>query len=186
MGLMTILCFRFETPTTWRAKSPYLHSPGTELPSYTLRHWVPFSLPLKTRRAAVEVFNPASTRASPSVRGIHFSTEHIKNTASNSSSIVACVFVTTEVFAEPFLNKDRLLWLWNSGSVRTCRNTVIKITEFNYIYALLFYGKHFLVDEFRSAGFSSVQEADDGFRALTWNWLHTVICFPFINFKITF
>jgi hypothetical protein len=31
-GLMTTFyCFRFETPPTWRARSPYLHPPGTEL-----------------------------------------------------------------------------------------------------------------------------------------------------------
>jgi hypothetical protein len=31
---------RFETPRTWRAKSPYLYPPGTGWPSYTPRHWV--------------------------------------------------------------------------------------------------------------------------------------------------
>jgi hypothetical protein len=32
----------FEAPPTWRARSPYLYSPGTGWPSYTSRHWVPF------------------------------------------------------------------------------------------------------------------------------------------------
>jgi hypothetical protein len=42
--LMTIFyCLRFETPSTWRAKSPYLYPPGTGWPSYIPRHWVPFS-----------------------------------------------------------------------------------------------------------------------------------------------
>jgi hypothetical protein len=31
----------FETPTTWRARSPYLCSPGTVWPSYAPGHWVP-------------------------------------------------------------------------------------------------------------------------------------------------
>jgi hypothetical protein len=40
----------FETPPTWRARSPYLYPPGTEWPSYTPGHWVTFLSPLTTRR----------------------------------------------------------------------------------------------------------------------------------------
>jgi hypothetical protein len=48
--LVTIFyCLRFETPPTWRARSPYLYPPATGWPSYTLRHWVPFSSPSTTR-----------------------------------------------------------------------------------------------------------------------------------------
>jgi hypothetical protein len=36
--------------------------PGTEWPSYTPRHWVPFSSPHTIRRAKVEVFDLVSTR----------------------------------------------------------------------------------------------------------------------------
>jgi hypothetical protein len=64
-GLVTIFYYlRVETPLTWRAKSPYLYPPGTGWPGYTPRHWVPFSSPLTTRRATVEVLEPASTRVS--------------------------------------------------------------------------------------------------------------------------
>jgi hypothetical protein len=60
-GLVTIFyCLRFETPPTWRARSPCLYPLGTRWPSYTPRHWVPFSWPPTTRRAMVEVFEPAS------------------------------------------------------------------------------------------------------------------------------
>jgi hypothetical protein len=60
-GLMTIFyCRIFETHPTWRARSPYLYPPGTGWPSYTPRHWVPFSSPPTSRRATVEVFEPAS------------------------------------------------------------------------------------------------------------------------------
>jgi hypothetical protein len=63
-GLMTILyCLRFETSPTWRARSPYLYPPGTGWPGYTPRHCVPFLSPPTTRRATVEVFEPASTRS---------------------------------------------------------------------------------------------------------------------------
>jgi hypothetical protein len=42
-GLMTrFYCLRFETPPTWRARSPYLYSSGTGWPTCTQRHWVPF------------------------------------------------------------------------------------------------------------------------------------------------
>jgi hypothetical protein len=45
-----------ETPPTWRARSPCLCSSGTGWPRYTSGHWVHFSSPLTTRRAAVELF----------------------------------------------------------------------------------------------------------------------------------
>jgi hypothetical protein len=63
-----ILCLIFETPPTWRAGFPYLYPPGTGWPSYNPRHWVPFSSPPTTRRAAVEVFELASTRVSQSYK----------------------------------------------------------------------------------------------------------------------
>jgi hypothetical protein len=33
--ITTFYCLRFETPPTWRARSPYLYHPGTGWPSYT-------------------------------------------------------------------------------------------------------------------------------------------------------
>jgi hypothetical protein len=67
--LMTIFySLRFETaPSRW-ARSPYLYPPGTGWPGYTPRHWVPFSSPFTTRRATVDVFDPASTRDSRSTK----------------------------------------------------------------------------------------------------------------------
>jgi hypothetical protein len=62
-GLMTTLYYlRFETPPTWRTRSPYIYPPGTWWPSYTPRHWVPFSSSPTNRMATVEVFDRASTR----------------------------------------------------------------------------------------------------------------------------
>jgi hypothetical protein len=46
----------FETPPTWRARSPYLYPPGTGWPSYTPGHWVPFLSPLTTLGSTVDVF----------------------------------------------------------------------------------------------------------------------------------
>jgi hypothetical protein len=53
---------RFDTPPTCRDRSPYLYPSLTGWPSYTPRHWVPFSSPPTPRRATVEIFKPASTR----------------------------------------------------------------------------------------------------------------------------
>jgi hypothetical protein len=57
--MTTFYCLRFETLPTWRTRYPYLYPLGTGWPSYTHRHWVPFSSPPTTRRA-VEVFDSSS------------------------------------------------------------------------------------------------------------------------------
>jgi hypothetical protein len=49
-----ILLSHLRFPPTWRARSPYLYPPGTRWPSYTPKHWVPFSSPLMTRRDPTE------------------------------------------------------------------------------------------------------------------------------------
>jgi hypothetical protein len=61
--LIAFLLSQIETPPAWRARSPCLYPSVTGWPSYAPRHWVPFSSPPTTRRAPVEVFEPASTRA---------------------------------------------------------------------------------------------------------------------------
>jgi hypothetical protein len=61
-GLMNILLSQVHTPPTWKAGSPYLYPLGMGWPTYTPRDWAPFSSPPTTRRAAVEVFEPASIR----------------------------------------------------------------------------------------------------------------------------
>jgi hypothetical protein len=63
-GLVTIFySLRFETPPTWKARSPYLYPLGTGWTNYyNPRHWVLFSSPPTTSRAPVEVFEPAFTR----------------------------------------------------------------------------------------------------------------------------
>jgi hypothetical protein len=65
------------------ARFPYLYSPRTGWPSYTLRHWVLFSSPSTTRRTTVEVFHPASTRLTELtlfVPCLHLCTDHIEDT----------------------------------------------------------------------------------------------------------
>jgi hypothetical protein len=64
-------CLRFETPAIWRTKSPCLYPPGTGWPSYTPRHWVPFSSPPLLERLFCPFYNPtawAAARNSSSTR----------------------------------------------------------------------------------------------------------------------
>jgi hypothetical protein len=44
---------RFETPTTWRVRTPYLHLQGTGWPIYTTRQWDPFRGLLRLLRADI-------------------------------------------------------------------------------------------------------------------------------------
>jgi hypothetical protein len=87
-GLMTTFHFlRFETSPTWRARSPYLNPPGTGWPSYTPRHWVPFSPSHTTLRATVDVFDLASTRESWKLCYLYnFGADRRENTVSSSST----------------------------------------------------------------------------------------------------
>jgi hypothetical protein len=59
-----ILLSHIWDPPTWRVRSPHLYSPGTGWPGYNPTQWVSFTLPPTTRRATVEVFDPASTQLS--------------------------------------------------------------------------------------------------------------------------
>jgi hypothetical protein len=45
-----ILLSQIRDSPTWKARSPYLFPPGTGWPSYTPRHWVPFSSTPTTHR----------------------------------------------------------------------------------------------------------------------------------------
>jgi hypothetical protein len=91
-----ILQSQIRDSPTWRGKSPYLflYPLGIGWPSYTPRHWVPFSSPPTTRRATVGVFEPASTRGllKAPIRFPVYSlgADPTENTASNSCSFVAC------------------------------------------------------------------------------------------------
>jgi hypothetical protein len=88
-GLVTIFySLRFETPPAWRTGSPYLYPPGTVRPSYTPRHWVPFSSPPTTRRATVEVFKPDSTRG-PDLNATHLLTVLAEQSRAEQSRAVA-------------------------------------------------------------------------------------------------
>jgi hypothetical protein len=57
-----IYCLRFETPSTWKARLPYLYPPGSGWPGYTPNALVSFFVAPTTRRAMLEIFDPASTK----------------------------------------------------------------------------------------------------------------------------
>jgi hypothetical protein len=74
---------------------PVLITPGIGWPSFTPRHWVTFSSLPTTRRATVEVFEPAShctiLTNCPAYNIWHRS--HIKHRSSVAVSIVACAAI---------------------------------------------------------------------------------------------
>jgi hypothetical protein len=57
-----ILLSQIRDSPKLEGQDPVFISPRTEWPSYTPRHWVPFSSPPTTLKATVEVFDPASGR----------------------------------------------------------------------------------------------------------------------------
>jgi hypothetical protein len=57
-----ILLFQIRDCPNLEGQVPVFLSPRNRLASFTPRHCVPFSSPPTTRRATVEVFDPASTR----------------------------------------------------------------------------------------------------------------------------
>jgi hypothetical protein len=110
VGLVTIFyCLKLETPPTWRARPPYLYPPGTGWPSCSHRHWVPFSLP-PTRRATMEVFDPASTRE----RGTESEPDSYVTTDGQSASLSWNKASTWGLRPDFFLLSDRPP-LWSSG-----------------------------------------------------------------------
>jgi hypothetical protein len=58
-----ILLSQVRDSPNLEGQAPVFISPRKGWPGYPSRHWVPFSSPLTTLRATVEVFDPASTRS---------------------------------------------------------------------------------------------------------------------------
>jgi hypothetical protein len=56
-----ILLSQIRDSPNLEGQVPYLYPPGTGWPGCNPRNWVPFSSPPTTRRATVEIFNPATT-----------------------------------------------------------------------------------------------------------------------------
>jgi hypothetical protein len=115
---------------------PVLYTPGAGWPSCTLRHWVPFSSP-PTRRATVEVFEPASTRGpllmAAGPRYVYsLGMYRTVNTTFSSSTVVLCLSVdaitkrllthclATGVLTELFPLSGCLCWLHNSCVQQIC------------------------------------------------------------------
>jgi hypothetical protein len=95
---MTIFhCLRFENLPTWRARCPYLYPPGTGWTSYTPRDRFPFSSPPTTRRATVEVFDPASTRT----YFPRYDTDRTENHVQKFFCCCVCILCRGKFFTEP-------------------------------------------------------------------------------------
>jgi hypothetical protein len=93
-----ILLSQIRDPPTWRARYPYLCLSGTGWPNYTPWHRVPSLSLCMTRRAMVEVFDPAFMLANSSLLG-YIGPLYITprwSTSSSNSFTVLCVFVAME------------------------------------------------------------------------------------------
>jgi hypothetical protein len=113
-----LYCLRIETLPTWKPRSQYLYPPGTGWPSYTPRHWVPFSSPPTTRRAMMEVFGPRHGPQRkrlfhycvfPRCRGNNLSTELFP---SNGYCTVACLHSCYLTMGLHYHNKYNVKTLW--------------------------------------------------------------------------
>jgi hypothetical protein len=71
MLMIIFYSLRFETPPKWRARSSYLYPPEIGWRRYSRRHWVSFSIstPPTTSSDAMQLFETARTRSTPSTRG---------------------------------------------------------------------------------------------------------------------
>jgi hypothetical protein len=121
-GLMTTFYWlRFETPPIWRARSSYLYPPGAVWPSFTPRHCVPFSSPPTTRRATVEVFEPASSLYS-------LGSDPQKTRFPNNSSVVMEVCLLRRCI------ETAVLRLWLAYSLR--RECVYRVVAYQWTSTL--------------------------------------------------
>jgi hypothetical protein len=110
-----ILLSQIRDSPTWRARCPYLYPPGTGWPSYTPRHWVPFSSSPTVRRATVEVFEPASTRGELTVLCIA-----VARTTQNLSLICKNRCVTKQLFTED----QAPIFVWGTPHRKHIQNIV--------------------------------------------------------------
>jgi hypothetical protein len=132
---MTIYyCLRFEIILTCSARSPYLYPSATGLSSYTPRQWIPFSSPPMTRRATVEVINPASTRECTNCRFLFWHRALVRTTQKTPlplflycpvpllQQFLNCrerILCGGKVFTEPLLRNDQL-FRYSNGSSFAC------------------------------------------------------------------
>jgi hypothetical protein len=93
---------------------------------------LPFSSPPTTRRATVEVFDPASTRDRPLSSSVvasrMYRTDRVGNTATQllHYSVLRICYLAMGVFAEPFPSNGYLCWLDSSCLEQICHNTYIQ------------------------------------------------------------
>jgi hypothetical protein len=100
-----------------KAMSPYLYPPGTWWLVYTLRHWVSFSSLPTTRRATVEVFEPAPF--------LYYHLARTEQKISFPKFLYSCLSIRFRgnLFIEPLVNNGRPLWFnYYSDLQASCPN----------------------------------------------------------------
>jgi hypothetical protein len=137
--MITFYRLIFNTPPTWRARSPYLYLPGRGWCGYTPGHWVPFSSPATTRVATVKVSDPASTRDYfPSItQGTEYLIRHgpnRKHRVQQFSYCCVCIPCRGNVFTKPLPCNGRIFWLHYSGLLGGVTQTAGWSHEYNFIF----------------------------------------------------
>jgi hypothetical protein len=93
-GFMTVFCcLRFEASPTWRARSPYLYPPGTGFPFHRLLllAWLRWRYSNPPPCGTDSLNSPQSLYSTDCSSLCSPDTGRTENTASNSSSVIACV-----------------------------------------------------------------------------------------------
>jgi hypothetical protein len=130
-----ILLSQIRDSPNLEGQVPVFISPKTWWPSYTPRHWVPFSSPPTTHRATVEVFDPASTRDSLTTQN------------QSSELVVQTLLVITSRHGPGrkhpvYIVVDQLLQLPSNGNVETASAWTTKKTQFFYRCVRVCYGRY--------------------------------------------
>jgi hypothetical protein len=113
-----ILLSQSRDSPTWSTRSQYLYPAVTGRPSYTPRHCVPSSLPSTTRRAMVEVYEPASTRAS--INNLTTSPRYITQTRTAKKTSLLLLRVLSLTGKQRVHRAVTLQWIYMSQYINRC------------------------------------------------------------------
>jgi hypothetical protein len=118
--MTTFYCLRFETPSTWRARAPYLYPPGTGCPVIPPSTGFHFRRFLRLAGLRWRYSNPLPS---------YITTSHGLNRKYHSpKSHYCCLSIRCRgnLFVEPLINNGRLLSFNSySGLHSSCRNIII-------------------------------------------------------------
>jgi hypothetical protein len=143
------ILLRFETPYTWRDRSPYFYLPETGWVNYTPRQGVAFSSPPMTRRAAVNVFEPGSTprkwlrtgrilRWTQPISGLYFIYASFQILDLFPSSEVRDLVTGTSPFQQAQETSILPLYNWKEKQIQFPKPQIMRNVQYIYIYIYIY------------------------------------------------